>query len=186
MDEQLMDTEKKARRLPTWVVAIAFVILFAFLALIAWGLRLSQEGPISIGDSVSPFVLTTFDGNTINTADYQGKVIVVNFWASWCSPCEEEAAAMETAWRSYQSDGEVIFLGVDYVDTEPEAMEFLNKYNITYPNGPDLRSEISDLFRIRGVPETYIIDRQGNLAFVKKGPFSSVSDIQYVIDGFLE
>jgi cytochrome c biogenesis protein CcmG/thiol:disulfide interchange protein DsbE len=178
MIEKQSESENNRRRLPTWVRAAAFLILFSFLALIAWGLFRSQKGPISIGDPVSPFILTTFDGNIIHTADLHGQVILVNFWASWCNPCEEEAAAMETAWRSYQGSGDV--------DTEPEATEFINKYDITYPNGPDLRSEISNLFGIRGVPETYVIDRQGKLAFVKKGPFSSASDIQYIIDRFLD
>ena len=185
MIEKSIKPGNKQRRLPAWVTGAAFLSLIIFLAIIGWGLSRSQEGPISIGDHVSPFVLTTYDGESINTADLQGRVIVVNFWASWCSPCEDEAAAMENAWRSYQDSGDVIFLGVDYVDTETEALKFLIKHDITYPNGPDLRSEISGLFRIRGVPETYVIDRQGKLASVKKGPFSSAEEIKNVIDGFL-
>ena len=92
---------------------------------------------------------------------------------------------MEQAWRLYEPSGQVVFLGVDYVDTEPEAMGYLNKFDITYPNGPDLRTDISQLFRIRGVPETYIIDRQGKLAVVKIGPFVSLPEIRDAIDGLL-
>ncbi len=123
-----------------------------------------------------------FDGNVIHTADLTGKVILVNFWASWCNPCEEEAAELEQAWRLYRDSGDVVFLGVDYVDTEAEAKAYLAKFDITYPNGPDLRTQISQLFRIRGVPETYIINREGKLVFVKIGPFASLGEIQQAIE----
>jgi cytochrome c biogenesis protein CcmG, thiol:disulfide interchange protein DsbE len=176
---------QKNRRLPAWVFASAFIVLLGFLMLLYWGLNRAQQGPITVGDQVPPFDLTTFDGQVIHTGDLVGKVVVVNFWASWCKPCEQEAAEMEQAWRLYEPSGQVVFLGVDYVDTEPEAMGYLNKFDITYPNGPDLRTDISQLFRIRGVPETYIIDRQGKLAVVKIGPFVSLPEIRDAIDGLL-
>ncbi|HEY4692261.1 MAG TPA: TlpA disulfide reductase family protein [Bellilinea sp.] len=181
-----MKTQEHSRRLPTWVVGLAFTILVGFLVLVGLGLRRAQSGPITVGQDVPPFSLTTFDGVTINTADLTGKVIVVNFWASWCKPCEQEAFELEAAYQYYKPGGEVIFLGVDYVDTEPEALGFINKFGLTYDNGPDLRTKISQMFRIQGVPETYIIDREGKLAFVKKGPFLSTSEIQNVIDQVLQ
>lgn len=174
------------RRLPIWAVALAFAALLAFLGLIAWGLQRSSAGSMTIGQSVPPFALQTFDGEVINTTDYSGKVILVNFWASWCKPCEQEAAELEQAWRNYRPGGQVLFLGVDYVDTEPEARRYLERFNITYPNGPDLRNKISGLFRITGVPETYIIGRDGKLKYVKKGVFTSINEIQNAVDKSLE
>jgi len=175
----------ESSRLPGWVITLAFVVLFGFLALIAWGLRRSQQGPITLNQKVPPFTLTTFDGQTINTADHAGKLVVVNFWASWCNPCEQEAADLERAWQVYKDSGRVVFLGVDYVDTEPEARAYLAKFAITYPNGPDLRTSISQMFRIRGVPETYIIGPDGTLKYQKIGPFTDLQEIQSVIDGLL-
>jgi cytochrome c biogenesis protein CcmG/thiol:disulfide interchange protein DsbE len=174
------------RVLPTWIYIIAFVVLLGFLGLIGWGLRRSQEGPIVIGQNVPAFTLNTFDGQKINTAELSGKVIVLNFWASWCKPCEQEAADMELAWQSYKDGGQVVFLGADYVDTEPEALGYLKKFKITYPNGPDLRTQISQMFKIRGVPETYIIGKDGKLGYVKIGPFSSAEEIQAAVDGLLK
>jgi cytochrome c biogenesis protein CcmG, thiol:disulfide interchange protein DsbE len=174
--------EKTPRRLPRWAVAAAFIVLLAFLVLIAWGLRRSQRGPIVIGQQVPVFTLNTFDGQQINTADLKGKVIVLNFWASWCKPCEQEAADLQQAYEYYAPTGQVVFLGVDWVDTEPEAMGYLQKFGITYTNGPDLRTTISQIFRTTGVPETYFIDPAGKLAYVKKGPFLSLSEITAVID----
>ncbi len=183
---QTETTTPAPRQLPLWVIAIAFVLLVGFLGLIAWGLRRANEGPIRVGDRVPSFTLTTFDGQTIHTDDLKGKVIVLNFWASWCKPCEEEAAALEQSWQKYKAGGQVAFLGVDYVDTEPEALAYLDKFGITYPNGPDLRTQISQMFRIRGVPETYILDQEGKLHSVKIGPFASSAELEATVDRLLE
>ncbi len=164
----------------------AWISIFALLALLAYGLLRDQEGPVTIGETAPDFTLTTFEGEQISLEDLKGKVVVLNFWASWCKPCEEEAAELETAWRIYQPGGEVVFLGVDYVDTETEAMVYLEKFDVTYPNGPDLRTQISQAFRIRGVPETYILDQDGKLAAFKISPFLSLAEIQGMIDPLLE
>ena len=173
------------RALPTRVYIIAFTILIGFLAVVGLGLRRASAGPIVVGQKVPAFSLTTFDGQTLHSKDLSGKVIVLNFWASWCKPCEQEAADLEQAYQLYKDNNKVAFMGADYVDTEPEALGYLKKFGITYPNGPDLRTTISQMFRIRGVPETYFINQNGELAYVKIGPFASVSEIQTVLDGLL-
>jgi cytochrome c biogenesis protein CcmG/thiol:disulfide interchange protein DsbE len=170
---------------PKWGRILAWVGLLTLLIVVGLGLIRAQEGPVGPGQRAPEFVLTTFDGEEITSTDLEGKVVVLNFWASWCKPCESEAADLETAWRMYQTRGDVVFLGVDYVDTEPEALDYLNKFNITYPNGPDLRTSISQAFRIRGVPETYIIGSDGILTHAQIGPFSSLVHIQSVIDPIL-
>jgi cytochrome c biogenesis protein CcmG/thiol:disulfide interchange protein DsbE len=179
-------TATRHRSLPAWVIALAFALLIGFLALLWMGMQRSKAGPITVGQNVPDFTFTTFEGEITHTSELKGKVIVLNFWASWCKPCEQEAAEIEAAWKKYQPTGEVVFLGIDYVDTEPEARKYLEKFAITYPNGPDLRTSISQLFRIRGVPETYFIDREGTLAYVKVGPFSSIEEIESIVDGLLK
>jgi cytochrome c biogenesis protein CcmG/thiol:disulfide interchange protein DsbE len=169
-----------------WGRLLVWVGLLGLLAILALGLRRAQQGPVTVGDKVPNFSLTTFDGQQIELVELEGKVVVLNFWASWCKPCEQEAADLEAAWRYYQDRGDVVFLGVDYVDTEPEALAYLQKFDITYPNGPDLRTRISQSFRIRGVPETYFINRNNELAHVQIGPFSSLSQIRSVVDSLLE
>ncbi len=186
LKEEMVSVPNNRRQLPFWVYLVAFVVLLGFLGLIAWGLKVSQAGPITIGQQVPAFNFLAFDGQKLNTGGLAGKVIVVNFWASWCKPCEQEAADLEASWKYYQPGGQVVFLGVDYVDTEPEARAYLRKFAITYPNGPDLRTTISQLFHIRGVPETYFIDRNGKLAFVQIGPFNSAAEIQAQVDRLLQ
>lgn len=175
--------EKSTRRVSPVVVFIAFALLVGFLAMIGFGLRRAQAGSIVVGQAVPDFSVTTFDGQTISTADWDGKVVVINFWASWCKPCEREAADLETAWRQYEPAGDVLFLGLAWTDTEPNSLEYMQKFGITYPNGPDLGTKISQIFRTTGVPETYIVDREGNLAYVKKGPFLTLGEITSIVDG---
>jgi len=174
--------EAPPRSRPRWGRALAWVALMALLVVVFLQLRRTQQGPVQVGQTAPVFPLNTFDGQNYNLADLKGKVVVVNFWASWCKPCEQEAADLESAWQFYKPRGDVVFLGVDYVDTEPEAKAYLQRFNITYPNGPDLRTVASQAYRIGGVPETYIIDRNGKLAYAQIGPFSSLNSIRSVID----
>jgi cytochrome c biogenesis protein CcmG/thiol:disulfide interchange protein DsbE len=160
-------------------------VLAILLAIVGMALFRNQQGPVQIGKAAPDFSLTTFDGDQIDMADLRGKVVVLNFWASWCKPCEQEAADLEEAWRNYQPRGDVIFLGIDWTDTEPKAMQYLKKFNISYPNGPDLGTRISQAYRTTGVPETYIIDQQGILRFIKLSPFLSTQEIYSVIDPLL-
>jgi cytochrome c biogenesis protein CcmG/thiol:disulfide interchange protein DsbE len=168
-------------RRPRWGAVVVWVSLLGLLSLLGIGLIRSQQGPINVGARIPDFSLTTFDGQPYNTADLRGQVILINFWASWCQPCEEEAAELEQAYREYRDRG-VVFLGVNYVDTEPEALAYLDRFGITYANGPDLGTEISQAFRMRGVPETYIVDRQGILVSRKIGPYGSVSEIEAALE----
>ena len=168
-----------------WGVILAWVFVLGLLLVVGIMLIRTQKGPIGVGDEVPDLTLTTFDGDQIPFEDLAGEVVVINFWASWCKPCEQEAAELEQAYQMYKEEG-VVFLGVDYVDTETEARQYLEKFGITYPNGPDLGTRISQAFRIRGVPETYIMGLDGRLAAVKIGPYTSLEEIVRQIDGVLE
>lgn len=173
-------------RLSTPIFIVAGLILLGFLGFLFMGLQRSQQGPIRVGQEIPPISLTTFDGQAIDTTTLKGKVILLNFWSSWCKPCESEADSLQEAWLKYQPGGQVVFIGVDYVDTEPEARGILKKYGTTYLNAPDLGTKVSQMFRIRGVPETYIIDREGKLAYIQIGPFNSTSEIVSTIDTLLK
>lgn len=156
------------------------------LLILTIGLIRSQKGQVSVGEVAPDFELVSFAGESYQLSEFRGSVVVLNFWASWCDTCKPEAEDLEAAHQYYLSRGDVIFLGVDYVDTEPEALLYLEEFGITYPNGPDLRTEISQAYRVGGVPETFIIDQDGFIAHVQIGPFSSLDEILLRIDPLLD
>jgi cytochrome c biogenesis protein CcmG/thiol:disulfide interchange protein DsbE len=94
----------------------------------------------------------------------RGKVVVVNFWASWCFPaCYEEAPVLEAAWRLYKNK-DVVIVGVNVQDTEKAAKEFMDRFQFTFPNGPDPGGKISIDYGVYGIPETFVLDKEGRIA----------------------
>ena len=164
-----------------WVIG---VMLFVIGLLVLLGLELFSRDSAapSIGQNPEDFLLSSFSGKIIDTASLRGKIVLINFWSSWCTTCDEEAVMLEEAWSAVQSAGDVVFLGVAYMDTEPDSLDFLDTYGVTYPNGPDLRGEISKLYQVSSVPETYVLDAAGVLRVVKIGPFTSTQEIFAAIE----
>lgn len=101
-------------------------------------------------------------GETVSLASLRGKAIVINFWASYCVPCQREAAMLEATWNAYKDRG-VVFLGINTEDPEPAALAYLVEYGITYPNAPDRGEKMESAYRITGIPETFVIDTQGQI-----------------------
>ncbi|MBF8281941.1 MAG: resA, partial [Anaerolineales bacterium] len=180
-----ISAEVPTRKIPWGQIAI-FALVLGLLTLVAFQMRRNgplAAGPVGAGEMAPEFEITTFDGVTYRLADLRGQVVVINFLASWCIPCEDEAAELENTWRHYKNRG-VLFIGVDYVDTETAALAFMRRFGVTYPNGPDLGTRISQAYRIKGVPETYFVDKTGRLAFVKIGP-TTQAELMSVIEPLL-
>ncbi len=150
---------------------VTFAVLLALLGLLAWGLKKVQAGPVSSG-MAPDFSLTSFDGRTLKLSELRGQVVIINFWASWCPPCREEAAYLEQTWRKYEGKG-VVFIGVDWVDTEKEALAYMDEFDLTYFNGPDIGTRIAQAYNIQGVPETFYVAKNGELRGVHIGPLKS-------------
>ncbi len=161
---------------------LTIIAILAFLGLLGWGLAKAQQGQVKSG-MAPDFTISGFDGRTVTLSQLRGKVVIVNFWASWCPPCREEAAYLEQTWRKYK-DRDVIFIGVDYVDTEKAARAYIQEFDITYLNGPDLGTRISQAYNIQGVPETFYISKSGELRGVHVGPLQS-PDLDNKIDELL-
>lgn len=160
METTSVETEKKPRRLNI-AQFIAFGAVIGVLALFTIGMINRSAKPVEAG-AAPQFSIPLYNGGAFSLAEQRGKVVVVNFWASWCIPCREEAPMLERVWKRYKDRG-VVFIGVGYVDTETEALKFLKEFGITYPNGPDIGTETSHHYRIKGVPETFFIGKDGQL-----------------------
>src|SRR5512141_1730143 len=156
--------------LPRWIQAAIFLLVIGVILFFAFGLK--ARGEVQPGTGVAPdFTLQTFEGKSVKLSDLRGKVVVINFWASWCVPCRDEAPFLQKTWQQYQ-DKDVVFMGIDWVDPEADAKAYIKQYNITYPNGPDLGSAINPLYKIKGVPETYFVGRDGKLYGNSLGPIT--------------
>jgi cytochrome c biogenesis protein CcmG/thiol:disulfide interchange protein DsbE len=186
-DEHVIRSQAENEQLPDWLQTVssseqqpakqkfsAFGVTAVLLIvglLIVVGYALYQRSQTTPENGPAPkFTTRTFDFDEIAPYDDQsmhlselrGNVVVINFWASYCEPCKLEARTLEQIWRDYEDQG-VIFLGINTDDTEPKALEYLREYDITYPNAPDEGGIIEDLYRITGIPETFVVDRDGNI-----------------------
>lgn len=162
------------------------VLLLGTMVVVAimFGFALVRANQTQPTDGAAPdFTLTTFSGEKLTLTDLRGKVVVLNFWASWCAPCRAEAPTLEATWNRYKGRG-VVFVGVAYTDTERGALAFLKEFGITYPNGLDLGTKISEHYRIQGIPETFFINRNGDIVQFVKAPLSE-ADLRTFIDRVL-
>lgn len=145
-----------------WLVPLAAVPV---LALLAYGFRVNPReirSPL-VGRVATPFALTSFDGAPVDLAALRGKVVVLNFWASWCYPaCYEEAPVLERGWRAYRDRGLVV-LGVDIQDKDEAGLKFVRDFGFSFPNAPDRTGKVSIDYGVYGVPETFFIDRKGSI-----------------------
>ncbi len=178
---QLDDAERApaagAGRLLAWLPV--FVAMGALLLLLGWGLFRQQGGVNSFGTNDGPLLVETVqrpaaefggtlydpfrDRATLQLSDLRGEVVVLNFWASWCPPCRDEALLLEEGWREYAEQG-VVFLGVDIWDTEQNARAYLDEFGITFPNLIDERGRVAVEYGLTGVPETYFITADGTVS----------------------
>lgn len=156
---------------------LIWAALLAFVALMGWGLLNSTAPRPEAGENAPEFAMEYFDGygwesrTYANLEDMRGNVVVVNFWASWCVECRVEAELLEQTWQKYKDQG-VVFVGIAYADVEPNSIAYMQEFGVTYPHAPDLGTAISADYEITGVPETFIIDKEGTIADVVIGPVS--------------
>lgn len=160
---------------------VIVVVVLALGGLFAFGLLRGQpdsELPsVLLGRPAPTFELPLYEryrgvhGETFDLAQHVGTPMVVNFWASWCPPCYEEAPVLQTYWEEFQDAG-VLFFGIQTQDRQAraEGNAFLDQFDLTFPNGIDDDSRVSVEWGLYGVPETYFIDRDGKVAYRLAGP----------------
>ncbi|MBI2755937.1 MAG: TlpA family protein disulfide reductase [Chloroflexi bacterium] len=173
----------------TWLPAVlAGSVVVGLLVLLWFGLGVRQRG--TVGNASVPFrqapdfSLGLFDGSTFRLSEARatGKPVLVNFWASWCVPCREEAPMLEAAWK--RNRDRVMFVGVDVQDTEADALAFLREFKITYPNGAGNAGPISVTYGMRGVPESYFVTADGRVIRKWNGPLGTAGLEQFLAELF--
>ena len=159
-----------AGRLKLLAQAAAVTVVALLLALLGWQLASEQQvrslaERVNSGESppAPSFEVERLDGSgTVSLASLRGKAVVLNFWASWCEPCKEEAPLLQAAWERYRAQG-VVVIGVDAKDFRADARRFVRRYGLTYPIVHDGPGATVGRFGITGFPETWFVGRDGKL-----------------------
>lgn len=174
-DEQ---TTRQRRVSPVWAAAGAVGLVV--LVLLAYSIATGPGTALSVGQVAPSFELAGLAGEEMDLDARRGQVVVVNFFASWCAPCRDEAADLEETWRQYQPEG-VQFFGIAYKDARSKVQTFLDQFDVSYPCAVDPGNRTSRAYGVTGVPETFIIDRQGLLVHHFVGPVSQ-AELSLVIE----
>lgn len=149
---------------------LAFLAVCAVIGLLGFGLLSKGEAQIAVGDPVPDRELPVLGGQGEGSiADYRGRWVLVNLWASWCGPCRQEAAELEEFARRYRDRG-VSVLGINVQDNSEDALAFLREFDLGYPQLRSVGAERSEAFGSTGVPENFLVDPQGRLAVIWRGP----------------
>jgi cytochrome c biogenesis protein CcmG/thiol:disulfide interchange protein DsbE len=124
-------------------------------------------------------------GASLDLAKYSGHPVVLNFWASWCGPCEDEAGILEQAWRRWSKRG-IVFIGVDLRDSTDAAESYIERWGITYPIAVDAEGDTADDYGLSGLPQTVVVSGDGRIVNRTIGPVTEAkidSVLQDVSDG---
>ena len=169
------------------------LLIGLLVALLAWKIAGDSKGrtlPYAIAQGELPeapqFELPRLDEESmLALSSLRGKAVVINFWASWCPPCRDEAPVLEAAWEQYRDQG-VVVLGIDREDTTDDARGFIERFALTYPNVRDAEDTLESQYGLTALPETYFVGRDGRLVAHIPGAVDELADLEPAIMAALQ
>ena len=170
MAEQIITEPVVPVRSNKLVVSLIAVGVLVLVFGIVW-MQSSKYEPPKIGKIAPEFALVDLDDKPVRLSDYRGKVVFLNFWATWCKPCREEMPSMEVLHRNFAKDGLVVLaVSIDRVTTTKDIPPFIKSMNLSFPVLIDSWGKTDMPYKRMGVPETFIIDQEGVIREIVIGP----------------
>jgi cytochrome c biogenesis protein CcmG, thiol:disulfide interchange protein DsbE len=152
--------------------SIAVLAVLAIVGLLVFGLVSKGSSGVTVGDAAPTDPLPRLEGGgTESLADYRGRWVLVNFWASWCLPCQEEAPALERFQRQHAGPKFTV-LGIDSRDLTSDGVAFVEQYGLSYPQLRDGNGDAAGDYGTTGVPENFLVDPAGKVRLLFRGPIS--------------
>jgi cytochrome c biogenesis protein CcmG/thiol:disulfide interchange protein DsbE len=156
----------------------AVALVLALLALLVWRVAHSDAGRPQ--GTAPDFTLPKLaEPGELSLASFRGKVVIVNFWASWCVPCKQEAQDLEAGYRRWRERG-VVVVGVDSEDYAGDGRSFARRYGLTYPLVHEAGDSVKRRYGVSGYPESFFVDRRGSVVHYVIGPLTPETIDQYV------
>jgi len=169
------------------VITVAALVILGLAFGLVW-MQSAKYEPLTVGKVAPDFELPGLDEKMVKLSDFRGKVVFLNFWATWCKPCREEMPSMEVLYKNFERDGLVVLaVSIDRVTTKKDIPPFVKGMSLTFPVLVDSWGQTDKRYKLMGVPETYIIDQQGVLREKVIGPRDwTLLDNLQVITGLLK
>lgn len=178
-----------ARRVRLVAQGVAIGLVALLFVLLGWSLASNDGDAIAAGSEAPGFTLERLDEEgELSLASLRGKAVVLNFWASWCVPCREEAPVLEGLWREHREQGLVV-VGLDAKDFRRDALEFVERFGLTFPIVYDGPGDTVTPYGVTGFPETFVIDREGRIVDVLVGAINGEEEqerLRRAVDEALE
>lgn len=140
----------------------------------------------AVGKVAPDFQLQNLDGQAVSLSDFRGRPVLLNFWASWCEPCRFEMPFIQKVFEDeVWSEKGLVILGVDIGESPTTVEEFVEAFGLTFPMLLDINQDVALKYNIRGIPTTFLIDKDGIIQNIKVGPFSSKVEIEREVSKFI-